>query len=44
MISASLVKELRELEKYDCKELAEEILKMSSAKDVENKLKEFTRK
>ena len=37
-------KRISELEKYDCKELAEEILKMSSAKDVENKLKEFTRK
>lgn len=37
-------KKINELEKYDCKELAEEVLKMSSAKDVENKLKEFTRK
>ncbi len=37
-------KKIIELEKYDCKELAEEVLKMSSAKDVENKLKEFTRK
>ena len=35
-------KKISELEKYDCKILADEILNMSSAEDVENKLKEFT--
>ena len=35
-------KRISELEKYDCKELAEEILGLTSAEDVEKKLKEFT--
>ena len=35
-------KRISELEKYDCKELAEEILGLTSAEEVEKKLKEFT--
>lgn len=34
-------KRISELEKYDCKELAEEVLKCASAEQVEKKLKEF---
>ncbi len=34
-------KKISELEKFDCKELADEILKMTSAEDVENRLKRF---
>ena len=34
-------KRISELEKFDCKELAEEILGLTSAEDVENKLREF---
>ena len=34
-------KRISELEKYDCKELAEEILRLTSAEDVEKKLREF---
>ena len=37
-------KRISELEKYDCKELADEVLRMSSAGDVEERLKEFARK
>ena len=37
-------KRISELEKFDCKELAEEILRMTSAKDVEEKLKEFSKR
>ena len=32
---------ISELEKFDCKELADEILKMTSAEEVENRLKRF---
>ena len=32
---------ISELEKYDCKELADQVLKLSSAEEVENKLKNF---
>ncbi len=34
-------KRINELERYDCKELADEIIKMTSAEDVEKKLREF---
>ena len=34
-------KKISELEKFDCKELADEILKMTSAEEVENRLKRF---
>ena len=34
-------KRISELEKYDCKELAEEILGLTSAEEVEKKLREF---
>lgn len=34
-------KRISELERFDCKELAQEILKMTSAEEVEKKLKEF---
>ena len=34
-------KRISELEKYDCKELAEEVLKLNSAEEVEKKLKDF---
>ena len=34
-------KRISELEKYDCKELAEEVLKCASAEEVEIKLKNF---
>ena len=37
-------KRISELEKFDCKVLADEILNMSSAKDVEDKLKEFAQR
>lgn len=37
-------KRISKLEKYDCKELADEVLRMSSAGDVEERLKEFARK
>lgn len=34
-------KKISELEKFDCKELADEILKMTSAEDVEERLRKF---
>ena len=34
-------KRISELEKFDCKELAEEILRLTSAEEVEKRLKEF---
>lgn len=34
-------KRISELEKYDCKELAEEVLKCASAEEVEKKLRDF---
>lgn len=34
-------KRISELEKFDCQELAEEILRLTSAEDVEKKLREF---
>lgn len=34
---------ISKLDKYDCKQLAEEILKLSSAEEVEKKLKQFSR-
>lgn len=34
-------KRISELDKYDCKKLAEEVLKLTSAEDVKNKLKQF---
>lgn len=37
-------KRISELEKFDCKVLADEILNMSSAKDVEDKLKGFAQR
>ena len=37
-------KRISELEKFDCKVLADEILNMSSAEEVEEKLKEFAQK
>lgn len=37
-------KRISELEKYDCKELADEILELTSAEEVENRLKEFIEK
>ena len=37
-------KRISELEKYDCKELAQEVLGLFSAEEVENKLKEFANK
>ena len=36
-------KKISELEKYDCKELTEEILGLTSAEEVENKLREFAK-
>lgn len=36
-------KKISELEKYDCKELADEILCLTSAEEVKNKLIEFTK-
>ena len=35
-------KRISELEKFDCKELADEILKMNSAKEVEERLRKFS--
>ena len=37
-------KRISELEKFDCKELAQEVLGLFSAEEVENKLKEFANK
>lgn len=37
-------KKISELERYDCKELADEILGLTSAEEVENMLKEFIKK
>ena len=37
-------KRISELEKYDCKELAEQVLKLNSAEEVERKLREFSKR
>ena len=37
-------KKISELEKYDCKELAQQVLGLFSAEEVKNKLKEFANK